>query len=86
MKNVFGKELDISKELYFLENNYEWLLAEEYELYKNDNDYICRVAAADTNSRGKNELYLVQVTARGYGIPTSTRGCRLRTGNPEYGR
>lgn len=86
MKNVFGKELNITKELNYLERGYEWLLPEEYELYKNDNDYRCRVAAADTNGRGKIEMYLVLVTARGYRNPTSTRGCRLRTGNPEHGR
>lgn len=87
MKNTFGKELSFGKEMYYLERGYEWLLPEEYELYKNDNDYKCRVAAADTNGR-KNEMYLVLVTARGYRNPTSTstRGCRLRTGNPEHGR
>lgn len=86
MKNVFGKELNFGRELSLLEKGYEWFMVEEYYLYKNDKDYKCRVAAVDTNNRGKIEMYLMLVTARGYRAPTATTGCRLRTGNPDFGR
>lgn len=87
MRNIFGKVLTLEVELAYLANGYEWFTSEEFEGLIKPEGVAYHVAAADTNECGKNEMYLVHVGGKkGYKSPTASSGCRLRTGNPDYGR
>ena len=86
MKNMHGKFLDLVKEMELLAQGYEWYTSYEFEKIIKPEGVEYHVAAVD-RVNGKNEMYLVLVGgAIGYWAPTATTGCRLRTGNPDFGR
>ena len=85
MKNFHGKEIPMSTEMYFLSVGYEWLDEASYQMIKSDRNLEYQIRGVD-RVNGRNELYLIKATFRGYRIPRSNSGCRLRTGNPDNGR
>lgn len=85
MKNFHGLEIPMSTEMYFLSIGYEWVDEETYQMIKSDRTLEYQIRGVD-RINGKNELYLIKASTRGYRIPRSTTGCRLRTGSPDSGR
>lgn len=85
MKNFHGLEIPMSTEMYFLSIGYEWVDEETYQMIKSDRTLEYQIRGVD-RVNGKNEYYLIKASTRGYRIPRSNTGCRLRTGNPDGGR
>ena len=88
MKNFHGKPLTLENEMALLAQGYEWYTSYEFNKIIQPEGVEYHIGGVDVNAiTGKKEYYLVQVGGeRGYYIPTSTSGCRLRTGNPDHGR
>lgn len=88
MKNFHGVELSLEREMNLLARGYEWFDSFEFNNLIKPEGVEYHIGGVDENTiTGKIEYYLVQVGGDpGYRIPTATFGCRLRTGNPDYGR
>jgi hypothetical protein len=85
MKNFHGMEIPFDTELFFLSIGYEWVDEETYQMIKSDRNLEYQIRGVD-RINGKNELYLIKASFRGYRKPRSNSGCRLRTGGPDNGR
>lgn len=88
MKNFHGTQLSFEREMELLGNGYEWFDSYEFNKIIKPEGVKYHIGGVDENTiTGKIEYYLVQVGGNpGHHVPTVTFGCRLRTGNPDYGR